>query len=47
MASSENMNYPSGSLDWQDLIDVVRQTSGKVVWACAFSRAKEALTGKP
>lgn len=41
MASSENMNYPIGFLDWQDLTEVVRQSSGKAVWTCALSRAKK------
>ena len=41
MASSENMNYPIGFLDWRDLTEVVRQSSGKAVWACALSRAKK------
>lgn len=47
MASSENMNYLLGLLDWQDLTEVVRQSSGKLTWACALSRAKEGLQGKP
>lgn len=34
MASSENTNYPLGSLDWQDLIDMVRQSSGRTALAC-------------
>ena len=42
---SENMNYPLGSLDQWDLIEVVRQSSGKAVSACASWRAKMCFGG--
>lgn len=47
MACSENMSYLLGPLDWQDLLEVVRSGSGKMVWARALCRAKEVLKGKP
>lgn len=47
MASSGNMSYLLGSLDWQDLIEVERPSSGKTVWAWTLSRATEVLKGKP
>lgn len=46
-ANSANMHYPLGSLDGQDLIEAVRQSSGKVLWACALSEVKAVLKGKP
>lgn len=47
VASPKNANHPMESLDWQDLIEVVRQSSGKVVWVRALSRTIELLKEKP
>lgn len=47
MASSGNTSYLVVSLVWQDLIEVARQSSGKMVWAWALSRATEVVKGKP
>lgn len=47
MASSGNTSYLVVSLVWQYLIEGVRQSSGKMVWAWALSRATEVVKGKP
>lgn len=43
VANSENMSYPLG----QDVIEIVRQSSEKLVWACALSGIEKVLKGKP